>query len=68
MSPKHKVGWAVVKGMHMQAPEIGYSSFTPAYTILNQLEAHLHSLRESEARDRGEWMSVDIVSRRAHVR
>lgn len=54
MSPKHKVGWAVVKGMHMEALEMGYSSFTLACSILNQLEAHSQSLRESEAWDRGE--------------
>lgn len=39
MIPKHKVGWAVGKGLHMQAPEIAYSSFTLACGMLNQLEA-----------------------------
>lgn len=39
MIPKHKVGWAVGKGLHTQAPEIAYSSFTLACDILSQLES-----------------------------
>lgn len=52
MIPKHKAGWAVVKGLLTQAPEIVHSSFTLDGSILNQLEAH--SLREKEAGGRDE--------------